>query len=232
MFTHLGKAFAQLGDPKMNWVVFASLGAALVLMVLLIGGTILLIDNTTIFEAWYLRWAVSVAGGLAAVLTGWFLFPGLAITISTMFLESVSRAVEARHYPDLPAPREQSFATEILPELLKFLAVVIIVNLIALPFYLVLWWLLGLGFVIAWLINGYLLGREYMEMVAMRRMTPREAKDFRRANGGACFTGGFIIAVLATVPIVNFLAPVIATAFMTHLFEDIRGRELAHRSNP
>ena len=232
MFTHLGKAFAQLGDPKMNWVVFASLGAALVLMVLLIGGTILLIDNTTIFEAWYLSWAVSVAGGLAAVLTGWFLFPGLAITISTMFLESVSRAVEARHYPDLPPPREQAFATEILPELLKFLAVVIIVNLIALPFYLVLWWLLGLGFVIAWLINGYLLGREYMEMVAMRRMTPREAKDFRRANGGAAFAGGFIIAVLATLPVINLLTPVIATAFMTHLFEDIRGRELAHRSSP
>ncbi|MHA1536648.1 MAG: EI24 domain-containing protein [Alphaproteobacteria bacterium] len=232
MFKHLGKAFVQLGDPKMSWVVFASLGAALALMIALIFGAIALIENTAVFEAWYLRWAVSVAGGLAAVLTAWFLFPGTAIVISTMFLESVSRAVEARHYPHLPAPREQSLATEILPELLKFLAVVILVNLIALPFYLVLWWLLGLGFVIAWLINGYLLGREYMEMVAMRRMTPREAKDFRRANAGACFTGGFIIAVLASVPFVNLLTPVIATAFMTHLFEDIRGRKTPQRSTP
>ncbi len=232
MFKHLGKAFAQLGDPKMNWVVFASLGAALALMILLIGGTIALIENTTLFEAWYLRWAVSIAGGLAAVLIGWFLFPGLAIIISTMFLESVSRAVEARHYPHLPPPRDQSFVGEILPELLKFLAIIIIVNLIALPFYLVLWWLLGLGFVIAWVINGYLLGREYMEMVAMRRMTPREAKDFRRENGGASFVGGFIIAVLATVPLVNLLTPVIATAFMTHLFEDIRGKEVARRNSP
>lgn len=231
MFSHLGKAFAQLGDPKMNWVVFVSLGAALLLMVLLIGGAIALIENTALFEAWYLRWAVSIAGGIAAVLTGWFLFPGIAIIISTMFLESVSRAVEARHYPDLPPPRDQSFVGEILPELLKFLAVIIIVNLIALPFYLVLWWLLGLGFVIAWSINGYLLGREYMEMVAMRRMTPRQAKDFRRAHGGACFAGGFMIAVLATVPVVNLLTPVIATAFMTHLFEDIRGKEVAKRSN-
>ncbi len=232
MFKHLGKAFAQLGDPKMNWVVFASLGAALVLMILLIGGAVMMIENTAVFEAWYLRWAVSIAGGLAAVLVGWFLFPGLAIIISTMFLESVSRAVEARHYPDLPPPRDQSFVGEILPELLKFLVVVIIVNLIALPFYLVLWWLLGLGFVIAWTINGYLLGREYMEMVAMRRLSPREAKDFRRAHGGACFTGGFIIAVLATLPVVNLLTPVVATAFMTHLFEDIRGKEMAKRSSP
>ena len=232
MFTHLGKAFAQLGDPKINRVVFASLGAALVLMIVLIGGAMALIENTAVFEAWYLRWAVSIAGGLAAVLAGWFLFPGLAIVISTMFLESVSRAVEARHYPDLPPPRDQSFVGEILPELLKFLALVILVNLIALPFYLVLWWLLGLGFVIAWVINGYLLGREYMEMVAMRRMPPREAKDFRRAHGGACFAGGFIIAVLATIPVVNLLTPVIATAFMTHLFEDIRGKDMARRNSP
>ena len=232
MFTHLGKAFAQLGDPKMNRVVFASLGAALVLIVVLIGGAMVLIENTAVFEAWYLRWAVGIAGGLAAVLAGWFLFPGLAIIISTMFLESVSRAVEARHYPHLPPPRDQSVLGEILPELLKFLVLVIIVNLIALPFYLVLWWLLGLGFVIAWVINGYLLGREYMEMVAMRRMTPRQAKDFRRANGGACFAAGFIIAVMATVPVVNLLTPVIATAFMTHLFEDIRGKQMAERNSP
>ncbi len=232
MFKHLGKAFAQLGDPKMNRVVFASLGAALILMILLIGGAIALIENTAVFEAWYLRWAVSIAGGLAAVLAGWFLFPGLAIIISTMFLESVSRAVEARHYPDLPPPRDQSFVGEILPELLKFLAVIIIVNLIALPFYLVLWWLLGLGFVIAWVINGYLLGREYMEMVAMRRMSPRQTKDFRRDHASACFAGGFIIAVLATIPVVNLLTPVIATAFMTHLFEDIRGKEVTERNSP
>ena len=57
MFKHLGKAFAQLGDPKMNRVVFASLGAALILMMLLIGGAIALIENTAVFEAWYLRWA-------------------------------------------------------------------------------------------------------------------------------------------------------------------------------
>lgn len=232
MFKHLGKAFAQLGDPKMNRVVFASLGAALILMILLIGGAIALIENTAVFEAWYLRWAVSIAGGLAAVLAGWFLFPGLAIIISTMFLESVSRAVEARHYPDLPPPRDQSFVGEILPELLTFLAVIIIVNLIALPFYLVLWWLLGLGFVIAWVINGYLLGREYMEMVALRRMSPRQAKDFRRDHASACFAGGFIIAVLATIPVVNLLTSVIATAFMTHLFEDIRGKEVAERNSP
>jgi len=36
--------------------------------------------------------------------------------------------------------------------------------------------------------------------------------------------GGAVIAAIATVPILNLIGPIVATAFMTHLFEDLRQR--------
>jgi uncharacterized protein involved in cysteine biosynthesis len=39
------------------------------------------------------------------------------------------------------------------------------------------------------------------------------------------FLGGVVIAGLFIVPLVNLVAPVIATAFMVHLFEGLRRAE-------
>lgn len=235
MFNHLGKAFAQLGDPKLNWVIFVSAGVALVLLIGLVVGVGAVVDNTTFFETWpwsWGNWVIRTLGWLGSLIVAWFLFPVLLVIVVSTLLEYVSRAVEAKHYPELPKARDQPFVTEILPELVKFFLVILVVNLIALPFYLIFSIFLGLGFVISWIVNGYLIGREYMEMVAMRRMSPREAKDFRRQNGGKAFVAGVIVAVMMSIPVLNLVAAVIATAFMTHLFEDIRRKApaMAQRS--
>ncbi len=46
----------------------------------------------------------------------------------------------------------------------------------------------------------------------------------RKAHRGTLFLSGVVIAFLMTVPVVNLLAPVIATAAMVHLFEAWRPR--------
>ena len=225
MFKNLAKAFGQLGDPKLNWVILASAGLALLVLIILVVVVNILLQDTTLFETWYLTWvnfAVRWLGTFGAIIIAWFIFPAIVSIVVGAFLEYVSRAVEKRHYPELAAPRDQPFVTEILPELLKFLFIIILVNLIALPFYILTWWILGLGFVISWLVNGYLVGREYMEMVAMRRMPPKEAKAFRRDHGGTVFAAGFLVVMLMSVPFLNLIMPVVATAFMTHVFEDLR----------
>ena len=40
---------------------------------------------------------------------------------------------------------------------------------------------------------------------------------------GTIFAAGVVIAVLLTIPFVNLLAPLVATAAMVHLFERMRG---------
>jgi CysZ protein len=218
VFSALMMAFGQLGDRRLNWVIWVSVGAAILVMALLIWFGAPLITNTVFFKTGWLNYVAEAASGIGAVLIAWFLFPAVVTLVASTLLEYVSRAVEARHYPDLPKPRDQPIS-EILIYTLKFTGLILLVNIIVLPLYLLF---PGLNFILSWAINGYLLGREYFEMVAMRRMLLPEARVLRRQHGGRCFAGGVVIAILMTIPVLNLIAPVVATAFMTHVFEGVR----------
>jgi uncharacterized protein involved in cysteine biosynthesis len=211
-------AFGQLGDRRLNWVIWVSVAGAILVMALLIWIVGPFITDTVFFETGWLNFLAEAASGIGAVLVAWFLFPAVVTLVASTLLEYVSRAVEARHYPDLPKPRDQPIS-EILIYTLKFTALIVLVNILVLPLYLLF---PGLNFVLSWAINGYLLGREYFEMVAMRRMLLPEARVLRQRHGGRIFAGGVVIAIMMTIPILNLIAPVVATAFMTHLFEGVR----------
>ena len=83
--------------------------------------------------------------------------------------------------------------------------------------YLLLFFLPPLYALIFYGVNGYLLGREYFEQVALRRLDPAAARMLRRAHQGQVLLAGVVIAFLLTVPLVNLIAPIVATAFMLHL---------------
>jgi uncharacterized protein involved in cysteine biosynthesis len=94
----------------------------------------------------------------------------------------------------------------------------ILLNLLVLPVYL---FVPGLNFFVFLGLNGYLFGREYFEVVALRRLEPDAARTLRRRFAGRVFLAGAAIAGLFAVPFVNLLAPVVATAFMLHFFEGL-----------
>ena len=106
---------------------------------------------------------------------------------------------------------------------LKFFFVVLLVNIVALFLLLVP----GVNLIAFYIGNGYLLGREYFELAAMRHMPPAEAKKLRQANRLTVFLCGLIIAGIASVPILNLITPLFATAFMVRMYKD-----LARRAGP
>ena len=63
------------------------------------------------------------------------------------------------------------------------------------------------------------MGREYFEVVALRRLDAAATRAARNRFGLRVFLGGVMIAALFSLPLVNLVAPVIATAFMVHVFE-------------
>jgi uncharacterized protein involved in cysteine biosynthesis len=160
--------------------------------------------------------------GIAALLI--LLFPAAASATIGLFLEAVAETVESRHYPGLAPPRAQSIHEAIVAGL-KFALVAILLNLAVLPLYILGFFLPPLNFIVFYGLNGYLLGREYYETVALRRLDAKLADEARRRNKGRVFMGGVVITVMLTVPILNLIAPVIATAFMVHIFETIRRGE-------
>jgi uncharacterized protein involved in cysteine biosynthesis len=115
------------------------------------------------------------AAGVGGVLFASFiLFPAVMVMVMSFLLEDIAEAVEARHYPALPPARPQPVG-EMLRSGLAFAAVTVAINLLALPFYLLLIFLPPLNLFLFYGVNGYLFGREYFEIVALRRQTPSDA---------------------------------------------------------
>jgi CysZ protein len=79
--------------------------------------------------------------------------------------------------------------------------------------------LTGVGLASFFLLNGYLLGREYFELAAMHHRAPSEAVALRRRHSGQVYLAGVIISGLGAVPVLNLLTPLLATAFMTRLYK-------------
>ena len=86
-------------------------------------------------------------------------------------------------------------------------------------------WCPGANLLIYLALNGYLLGREYFETVAARRLPGAHGRP-RCAAGCAArlWLAGVVIAALLAVPVFNLVAPVVAIAFMVHLLRRVAPR--------
>lgn len=169
----------------------------------------------------WLTWADEAALGLTAILAWYFLFPAISTTIMSLFLEHIAGAVEEEWYPARIGRRPVPLM-EALWNGLQFALIVIVLNLIALIPYLILLVLGGIGAPLLFLaLNGYLLGREYFEMVALRHMDRRDMVRMRRTSRGPVFIGGLMMAGLFLVPVVNLFAPLVGASVLTHIFHSL-----------
>lgn len=213
---------AQLPDPAFRRVVWRAVLGTLLLFVLLLGLTGWALARLSLFQIGWLDTGIDLLGGAAVLILSWLMFPAVMITISSLMLDRIVEAVEARHYPGLPPPRKQPLLEELWNSL-KFLGLVVLLNLLALPLY----FIPGVNLILYYSLNGYLLGREYYELVAVRRLSRDSVRLLRSEESLRLFVAGVIIAFISVLPIVNLFAPVVATAFMVHLFEQLR-RGLPH----
>ena len=166
--------------------------------------------------AW-LDGTIAVLGSVGALVLAWLLFPIAMATTLGWFADDVVDAVERRYYPDLPPAQGVGLARSTLASV-RFMLVAVVLNLLVLPLY-----LLPVANVIVYLaLNGYLLGREYLELVAQRRLDFRTIAGVRRVARTRLWWAGMWIAGLSMIPVVNLIAPVIATCFMVHVFERLR----------
>jgi uncharacterized protein involved in cysteine biosynthesis len=215
VFGSISKALAQLGDPAIQRLIGLSIALTVGVFVAVALLSWWLIGWLAGLHGWWGE-AAQIGGVAATIVLAWFTFPALAAAISAIFADRVIDAVEARYYPGRPAPNRVSLWAAAFDGL-KLALLSLVVNLLALPFLI----FPPLYFLIAYGVNGYLLGREYYEMPALRRLDRLQAKRVYSGHRGRFTLGGVLIAILSTVPVVNLIAPIVATAFMVHLFESV-----------
>ena len=222
MLSAFFKGISQLNDRPTQRVLWISIVSATLVFSMLWVVVGVLLGSTSIFTIGWLEWAVDLLGGLATGVMTWFLFPGVITAVICLFFDDIAAAVEARHYPELPPAEGLSMSVALLMTF-RYLGVMIVLNLVLLVFL----FFPPLFPFVFYAVNGYLLSREYFELVASRRAGADEIRELRKAHRGRLFVAGMIVALLLTIPGVNLLAPVVATAAMVHLFEEWR-----HEASP
>lgn len=155
--------------------------------------------------------------GLALALA--LLLSSVTAIIAGLFLDDVAEVIEKRDYPaDRPGTAMPIGAAMLAS--LKFFGIVLVGNFIALLLLLVP----GVNIVAFFLVNGYLLGREFFEFAAMRFRSPEEARLFRSRHSGTVFVAGLVIAGFLAIPFVNLLTPLFAAGLMVHLHKMLSAR--------
>jgi CysZ protein len=205
------RALAQVFSQPFRRVLWMSLATTIVVLALFGAGAQWALNALPTFGTAWLDTTLEWVARFFAVIVLIPLVHPVVSLVAGLFLERIAATVEARDYPADPPGRDQSLMQSLLVAI-RFTAVLIVVNLIALPFYLVP----GVNLALFWIVNGYLLGREYFELVALRHMDIESARKLRRRHGLRIFIAGVAVAAFATVPFLNLLSPLFATAFMVH----------------
>ena len=230
------KALSQMFAPTLRRVLLKAVGLALIVIVIIgIAMQRLLAvwadaganwaehaSGMAPHAAWAaLAWVLSMIAALGIITGALFLMPVVTAFVGSFFVDEVAEAVEREYYPGHPPGRALPFLRALI-EGIKIAALAVLVYLFALPFVL----LAGLGIIILFLANAYLLGREYFELAAMRFRPPHEAKSLRKANATYVFLAGMVVAAFVSIPIVNLATPIFAMAFMVHVHKRLAGRRI------
>lgn len=218
-------ALSQMGDRRFRRVLGLGIALTIALLIAAYAGLLTLLhifvgDSANlplIGEVTWLDDLLSWSSLLLMLVLSVVLMVPVASAITSMFLEDVAQAVEDRHHPDLPPVPRLPF-TDALRDTLAFLGVLIVANLLALILYVLF---SPFALFIFWGLNGFLLGREYFQLAAMRRIGRAGAKALRKKNWLTIWIAGTLMAMPLSLPLVNLVIPIIGAATFTHLFHGL-----------
>lgn len=223
ILSDLRRALGQLGDPRSLGLILRALVITVAALALLSAGFVIGLDwilpdsvtlpwiGTVGFVDSLASWA---AVGVMLLLSVVLMVP-VAAGVVGFFLDDIASAVEARWYPGLPPARSLGIAAQV-SDALRFFGLVVAVNLGALIVYLTA---APLAPFVFWLVNGFLLGREYFQLVALRRLPSAAAKALGQKHFWRIWLAGVIVAIPLSVPLLNLVVPIVGVALYTHQFQ-------------
>lgn len=176
------------------------------------------------WTGWFGLFTAIAAGFILALLLAFLIAPVTAL-VAGLFLDDVAEVVEREDYSDEPSGTPMPIGRSLVYSL-KFLCVVVLGNILALLMLLIP----GVNLIAFFIVNGYLLGREFFEFAAMRYRGEDGAKAFREKHRVTVFLAGLVIAAFLAIPLLNLLTPLFAAAMMVHLHKALSGKRPVNRA--
>ena len=215
MFASIGRALVSFFDPALFGTIAKALILTLVLFVLIVVGVEYLIHLLpTLGKPWVNR-ALEILAPVLAVIGLLAAGGPVAALFGSLYLDRVADAIEARSYPGDAKAVGASLSTSVGAGA-RLAGLVVLVDLLLLPAEALA---PGAGQFVTVLANGFLLGREYFELAALRHLSREAADALRKRNAGRIFGVGLIISVLSFIPFADVAAPLFGAAMMVHLYK-------------
>ena len=215
MFASLGKALGILFDGTSFGVVVWSLLLTIALYVVLFAAAVYGVHHLPTLGAPWVNSFLDLAVPVFLLFLPFFLGAPVAAFFASLFLEEVAKKVEARYYPADPKATGAPVGALLFTGL-RLAVLVVLADLLMLPADVAA---PGIAEFATVLVNGWLLGREYFELAALRHLKRSAADALRKRHPGGIFWAGVVISVLTLVPVVNLITPLFAASFMVHLFK-------------
>ncbi|TDK39510.1 sulfate transporter family protein [Rhizobium deserti] len=225
------RSLVNLFAPESRAVFWKTLG----LTILVLTGLWLMLREAFVYYAWpwvavflpdlpdwtgWLTFVAAIGASIGLALALALLIAPITALIAGLFLDDVAEVIEKRDYPSEPAGNAMPLGQAIIGSI-QFLGVVILGNIVAL----IMLFIPGVNLVAFFLVNGYLLGREFFEFAAMRFRSPKDARAFRSKHASTVFLAGLLIAGFLAIPFVNLLTPLFAAGLMVHLHKSLSRRD-------
>ncbi len=221
-------AAAEILTPPFRAVLAKTLGLTLLLLLFCAVGLEKLAMAYLVTPWHWASAALQVVAGLGLVVAVAVLVTPVAFVVAGFFFDELADHVET----DLAGPAGRGRPLPIGEATLiglKFGLISLAVNLAALLLLLVP----GVNAVAFFGANAYLIGRGFFELAALRYRPLAEVREMRRHHSLRIFGAGCLCAALASVPILNLLTPLFATALMVRVAQPIvRPRLLAPAQPP
>ncbi|MEM1232682.1 MAG: EI24 domain-containing protein [Pseudomonadota bacterium] len=228
IFDAFFKSVAQFTDRRFRGVLWRGIGLTVALLIaayaallwviqLFAGGPV---ELPGVGEVTWIGDLLSFGSIFVMLFVSVFLMIPVASAITSLFLEEVAEAVEDVHYPNVPRPARTGF-WEGLRDSVNFLGILIAANIFALVLYVLFPPATPVIFIG---LNGYLLGREYFTVAAMRHLGRDGAKELRKEHSGLIWGAGCFMAMPLVFPLLNLVIPILGAATFTHIYHAVRGK--------
>jgi CysZ protein len=197
----------------MVWtVLLTALGFAL-----LMGGVTAVLHTTQVVKWSWLDIGLDYVLGASAMWVSWLLFPLMIPLLGALLNDAIAQTVEREEYGVEQAP-----SLPLWPQIrgaIGFVCKSLVLNALALVFLIFppLW------LAVYYALNGWLLGRDFFETVAVRHVLPVEASSLRWRAKLPIWLAGIGLVVLSHIPVVNLSVPFVAVVAMVHVFWAERG---------
>ena len=228
MISSFMKTFRQVNDPKILRALGLATAFTLLSIFLAVSVGAVLMDSLLDFfsstlqswfgkgESWFRGFAQFLGGSLIIIIS-YFFFAGIHGAFVGIFIDDILDAVHQKHYPQAPWQKPPTMTKSLLFSG-RILLLTFALNLLASPLLILGWFILPLGLSLQIILNGYLLGKEYGQLVEFRIPKDQPASPVPKY-----FVNGMIASCIWVIPVLNLLAPILLAGSVLHTRVEFEG---------